>query len=159
MLLPSRYATVSGVGVSETSPLNAFDNALQDCELGDYNLVPVSSIIPKEAVRVDRLDLEPGSIVFVVMAKAEGYGGQKLSAGLAWAKPEGRIGIVMELHRVDPKEETTQELLEKDVREASKARGLPDSEIRFLETSLDVPNGHFGCVICCLALTLQPAAG
>ncbi len=154
MVLPSRFMAVSGVGISETSPINAFDNALQDSGLGDYNVVPVSSIIPKEAVEVDRLDPEPGSIVFVVMARAEGHGGQRLSVGLAWTKPEGHLGIVMEFRRTDSERGAGRAFLERSVREASKVRGLPDSEIRFLETSLDVPEGSFGCAICCLALTL-----
>ena len=153
MLLPSRYAAVSGVGVSEISPLNAFDTALRECGLGDYNMVPVTSIIPEDAVEVNRLDLEPGSIVFVVMARADGHGDQNLSAGLAWTKPEGHIGVVMELQLVDSERGATRDLLEKNVREASRARGLPDSDIRFLEISLRVPRRHFGSAICCLALT------
>ena len=45
MLKTNRYTLVSGVGSGNTE-LNAFDNALYNAGVGNYNLIKVSSILP-----------------------------------------------------------------------------------------------------------------
>jgi len=97
-LLPKKYFVVSGKGLSKVSSLNAYDRALLDAGIGNYNLVPVSSIIPPGAEEIEPVELPPGSIVFVVMAKAEGEGGT-ISAGVAWYNSrEEECGFVVEAH-------------------------------------------------------------
>ena len=47
--LYKNYTIVSGVGKGLTS-LSAFDNALLNAGVGDYNLVKVSSILPAKCI-------------------------------------------------------------------------------------------------------------
>ena len=48
MELPSKVILTSGVGIGATK-LNAFDNALLNAGIGNFNLSPVSSVIPPKA--------------------------------------------------------------------------------------------------------------
>lgn len=96
-MLPKKYFLTSGSGESETSPLNAFDLALAKAGIAHCNLVPVSSIIPVQAVEVKNANIKPGSVTFVVMAEAKGKKGERISAGVACIKPKGAMhGLVVE---------------------------------------------------------------
>ena len=83
---------VGGVGTAPTAKA-AYDAALADANLHDYNLVPVSSIVPAEAavVRVDRApDLGPaGNRLHVVEARAATVGPGSVAAGVGWATGPG----------------------------------------------------------------------
>ena len=48
MELPTRIILTSGIGIGSTK-LNAFDNALLNAGIGNFNLLSVSSIIPPKA--------------------------------------------------------------------------------------------------------------
>jgi pyruvoyl-dependent arginine decarboxylase len=50
-------ANVNGIGKSQY-PLVAFDNALRNAGIGDFNLVKVSSIIPASCVYQERILVE-----------------------------------------------------------------------------------------------------
>lgn len=63
MILPSCYTIVSGQGFSKYA-LVAFDNALLDAGIGDYNLVKVSSILPAECHYEECIDIKKGSIIY-----------------------------------------------------------------------------------------------
>lgn len=80
---------VAGAGVGATS-LDAFDAALADVALGDYNLVELSSILPPgtTASVVPELDAdwEVGTPVAVVMGVATGE--RTRAAGLGWTIAE-----------------------------------------------------------------------
>ena len=52
-LVPSRFFITHSSAVSRTSDLNAFDRALISAGIGEQNLVSVSSVIPKNAERVE----------------------------------------------------------------------------------------------------------
>lgn len=67
MITPKYYTIVSGVGKSEYE-IVAFDKALVDAGIGDYNLVRVSSIMPPSCTFRKEIDLEKGSIVFAAYA-------------------------------------------------------------------------------------------
>lgn len=83
---------VSGVGTAPTAKA-AYDTALADANLHNYNLVPVSSVVPADAevVEVDSApDLGPaGNRLHVVQACAETVGPGPIAAGLAWATGPG----------------------------------------------------------------------
>ncbi len=95
-MIPTKYFVTSGSGKSD-SPINAFDLALKNAGIAQCNLVPVSSIIPSNAKRVEFVDLPPGKITHCVMAKGIGKG--KITAGIGWGFIEGdekKYGIVTE---------------------------------------------------------------
>ena len=54
---PHYYTLVSGIGKSQF-PLVAFDNALRDAGIGDYNLVRVSSILPPNCKFCDKIAIK-----------------------------------------------------------------------------------------------------
>jgi arginine decarboxylase len=86
-LMPIRVAWGTGTGPTEMS---AYDAALADANLHNYNLVTVSSVIPVDA-DVEAVgtapDLGPaGNKLTVVEAHASAAGPRHVSAALAWGK-------------------------------------------------------------------------
>jgi arginine decarboxylase len=151
MFKPRGYFLAGGVGVSTVSPLNAFDNALHDAGITNYNLVPVSSIIPEGAVEVEPRTLEKGSIVFVVISVSQGTSGDRIVAGIGWTKLENAMGMVMEYHgKNDLDVEGVKGKLREMLKEAMMLRKLPMAEPRYHLEMLEVPPEHFGCAIACL---------
>jgi len=77
-----------GVGEGKTE-IAAFDNALWDAGIANYNLIKLSSVIPKDSkVVVRKMDAnqkEHGHKLYVVLAEAyERRKGKKAVAGLGW---------------------------------------------------------------------------
>ena len=80
----------AGRGPTETA---AYDAALADANVHNYNLIPVSSVIPDDAL-VEAVgtapDLGPvGDRLTVVQAHASAAGPQTVSAALGWATGPG----------------------------------------------------------------------
>ncbi|MDI6888980.1 MAG: arginine decarboxylase, pyruvoyl-dependent [Methanocellales archaeon] len=71
-LIPKRMFFTRGVG-RHKEMLSSFELALRDAGIEKYNLVPVSSIYPSGCKMVPKVKglslLEPGQVVFCVMAK------------------------------------------------------------------------------------------
>lgn len=102
-----RVAGGAGHGPTE---LSAYDAALVDAGVGDYNLVTVSSVVPADAsVRtVDRVpELGPaGDRLTVVLARAratpgDAHAADAVTAGLGWATGPGP-GLFYEADGTDP---------------------------------------------------------
>lgn len=158
MLLPRRFFVTSGCGVSASSPLNAFDAALTNAGIGQCNLVCVSSILPANAKMVNsNPKIEPGTITFCVLARADGGPGDLIGAGLGWAwiECEGgeRYGVVAEAHGRKGREEIEEEL-EVKLREMADARGARIIEMEKRCECMQVPDGCYGC--CVVALVYVP---
>lgn len=93
-----RYKLVAGTGHGRTE-LNAFDGALVDAGVGNYNLLRVSSIYPPACQAANCFDPLPGSPLTI----AYGYAvvaepGIRISAAVGMAIPEerDRPGVIME---------------------------------------------------------------
>ncbi|MFB6269742.1 MAG: pyruvoyl-dependent arginine decarboxylase [Halobacterium sp.] len=96
--MPIRVAWGTGSGPTEMS---AYDAALADAGLHNYNLVSVSSVIPADA-GVEAVgtvpDLGPaGNRLTVVEAHANAAGPRHVSAALAWAESEDGPGLFYEV--------------------------------------------------------------
>lgn len=93
----------SAVGSGPT-PLAAFDAALQGAGIENYNLIPLSSVIPGGAIveqgRFCTPASEYGHRLYVVMARHEtSEVGEEAWAGLGWTQePETGKGLFVELH-------------------------------------------------------------
>ncbi len=103
-LIPSKVFFTKGVG-RHKSKLGSFERALRDAGIAHFNLVEVSSIFPPNAEIIEKSEglkfLNPGQIVFVVMAKnASNELNRMLSAsvGLAIPKDRSRYGYLSEHH-------------------------------------------------------------
>ena len=82
--IPFEYFVTSGTGESDiTIHAGSFDMALKEAGIYDYNLIKYSSIMPKQAVKVDRpKEYIPGSVLEVIMAEASGEPGETVTAAL-----------------------------------------------------------------------------
>ena len=93
----------SAVGSAPTA-LGAFDAALRNAGIENYNLIPLSSVIPPGAVlertRFSAPPSEYGHRLYVVMARHEtAQVGEEAWAGLGWTQePESGRGLFVELH-------------------------------------------------------------
>lgn len=84
-----------------TTPLAAFDAALAEAGVDDYNLISMSSIIPPGSeVRRGTHETPPaeyGHRLFVVMARRSvSEAGHEAAAGLAWTQREDGRGLFVE---------------------------------------------------------------
>lgn len=147
---PRRFFVTSGRALSRVSRLNAFDRALLEAGIGNCNLVPVSSIIPGGAEECGVCEIPAGSIVFVVIARMEGSGGEELGAGIAWGwERSRRFGLVVEAHdNIDS--DRLRRVLEDKLRDMAEARGVELVDVKYRIESLKVPDGYYGSVIAAL---------
>ncbi|MCD6208566.1 MAG: pyruvoyl-dependent arginine decarboxylase [Thermoproteales archaeon] len=148
-LVPRKYFVVDGEGLSETSKLNAFDNALRNAGIAHLNLVPVSSILPPDAEEVSYVRLPTGAVTFVIMARQDGCGGQSIAAGLAWGKSE-KMGYVVEAHGTSAK--AVEEKLRNIMKEVEKEGGIKFTNIKTRVKEMKIPSNVYGSVVVVLVL-------
>ena len=93
--LTIRVSAGSGTG---RTPLSAFDSALRDAGVADFNLVRLSSVIPPGSTVTDvhgrhQLTGGHGDLLYCVYAAAYAYNrGDKAWAGVGWALHEDGSG-------------------------------------------------------------------
>lgn len=76
--------------------LNAFDNALLDANIGNVNLIPVSSMLPPNTQVIDMPELKPGEMTNCVLShQYSETPGDTIAAVLAYAQAE-QMGCVIE---------------------------------------------------------------
>jgi arginine decarboxylase len=90
--------------------LNAFDNALLDADIGNVNLIPVSSMLPPDAQEIPLPKLEPGEMTNCVLShQYSDVPGDTISAVIAYAQAE-EMGCVIETKGINKtKQELTDE--------------------------------------------------
>jgi arginine decarboxylase len=102
----SRTITLTSAVGSGATALSAFDAALDNAGIGNFNLVQLSSVIPAGSSIDDRdgaaatVDGEWGDRLYVVMAKAEVERlGEEAWAGIGWVQQQdSRKGLFVEHH-------------------------------------------------------------
>lgn len=98
-----KIKVISAVGRGPT-PLGAFDDALRNAGVENYNLIPLSSVIPTgatiERTRYSTPPDEYGHRLYVVMSSETATElGTEAWAGLGWTQePESGRGLFVELH-------------------------------------------------------------
>lgn len=97
MSTPKHYTIVSGKGFSKYK-LVAFDNALLEAGIGDYNLVKVSSILPAGCQYEKNIDIEKGSVVYAAYSMVTVEEKQKVTTAVAVAIPSNiaENGVIFE---------------------------------------------------------------
>ncbi len=94
---------VKGAGEAST-PLSAFDGALKDAGVYNYNLITLSSVIPpnSEVKKIDRFETpenEWGHKLYCVMAEERSdRTGKFIAAGVGWYQLEDNRGLFVEHH-------------------------------------------------------------
>jgi arginine decarboxylase len=149
-MIPRTFFVTSGQAFSPISELNALDKALKNAGVAQCNLVPVTSIIPKNCHQIEKKDVTVGAITHTVIARMDGVEGQKIGAAIAWAfEKNNEFGIVAEAHGFMD-QETLLENAEWRLREMAKIRETDIGEINFEFQILNVPKDNYGCVIAAL---------
>lgn len=84
--IPRKYFVTKGIGESQhTHHAGSFHLALEDARIETQNIMTYSSILPKEAIEIERPDeLIFGGVMECIMSKFEGHKGELLSAGIAY---------------------------------------------------------------------------
>lgn len=151
-LVPSKFFITSGSAVSQVSALNAFDRALIEAGIAEQNLVPVSSVVPVGAERVERTELPMGAVTHCVLSVAECSGGT-VSAGIAYAmRTDGKGGYVAESHMPGGSDSLKEDLRRK-LAEIADARGVSLGEFTYAVQEITVPENRFGCSVASLVFT------
>ncbi|OED30615.1 pyruvoyl-dependent arginine decarboxylase [Methanosphaera sp. WGK6] len=76
--------------------LNAFDNALLDADIGNVNLIPVSSMLPPNTEIIPMPELKPGEMTNCVLSRQYSDNqGDEIAAVIAYAQAE-EMGCVIE---------------------------------------------------------------
>ena len=153
--VPRVFFVTSGRGVNRVSELNAFDLALRDAGLAEYNLVGVSSVLSPGIERVESLEsleLPRGAIVFCVLAQMNGDEGETISAGIAYAfREDGDGGYVVEGHG-HLATHAMREILEWKMGEMAAHRDVELGGMEYRIEELSVPMDQYGACVAALAL-------
>ncbi|MEM5815716.1 MAG: pyruvoyl-dependent arginine decarboxylase [Candidatus Aenigmatarchaeota archaeon] len=151
--IPKKYFITSGIGESDiTIHAGSFDQALKDAGIHNVNIIQYSSIIPKEAERIEKKELHFGSVAETIMAVSNGKKGERLTAGLiiGWVYKNGKKfgGLVAEYHGND-EEEKAKEILKASLDEMFSSRFGKDCELKEVEifTRSFIPKKNYGTAI------------
>lgn len=96
---------VKGVGSASTA-LSAFDAALKDAGVYNYNLITLSSVIPPSSIveKVEKFETpkrEWGHKLYVVMAEERSNeAGKFIAAGIGWYQLKDGRGVFVEHHLI-----------------------------------------------------------
>lgn len=129
-----KVAITSGRAEGPTK-LNAFDNALLDAEIGDVNLIKVSSILPSGTELVPVPKFPAGNMVNCVLAyTSSDVEGDLISAVVAVATSDD-FGCVVENTGINRDPEDIKKEAESMVRYMMDVRGLDIKEIIIADES------------------------
>lgn len=141
-----KYYIASGSGQSKYQ-LVAFDNALIQAGLSNYNLVRVSSILPAMATRRQYVDLELGIPLHTAYATvSSNTPGEKIATAIAVGIPKmaTNIGVIME--GVGNTADETAEVARQMVMEAMNNHGIEIDRVEFSAVEGTVEDGYLSLV-------------
>jgi len=135
-----------GLAEGRTS-LNAFDNALLAADIGNFNLIKVSSIAPQDAVLLDaRPDITAGSIVPAVISTIVSHeSGAHIAACVGIGFGDNSFGMIME-HSGEGTADDAEAVVRRMIDESFQRRGLRLREVIIRSASCQVET-----VACALA--------
>ena len=101
---PHYFKIVSGVGKSQY-PLVAFDNALRNAGIGDYNILKVSSILPVNCAYSDDIPLNSGCVLYAAYSTITVREDENGAAAVAVAIPSSSndSGVIFEHSLINTK--------------------------------------------------------
>ena len=151
-LIPTRFYATSGKAFSQVSQTSAFDKALMDAGVSEYNIVGVSSVLPRGIRKVRRIDLPRGTILHCVLASMGGTGGETISSGIAYGfRTDGLGGYIVESHGHLDKS-STMGVLTREMEEMASLRGIEMGQIEYLVEEISIPVGSYGACVSVLAM-------
>ena len=148
----TKFAVKTGTGKSSDSALNAIDNAMLDAEVGDLNLIRVSSVLPEDIEKIEKFDYDTGDFRACVIAQAVGIMGEA-AAGIAYGfRDDGEGGYVAE-HTATRKSidmDEFEEILINKLKNMAESRGVSLEEINTKCTLIEAEEDEYGCSIAVL---------
>lgn len=125
----NKYVLVSAVGEGRF-PITAFDCALMRSGVGNYNLIKVSSILPPDSRKEEKIDLPLGSLLPVAYSHIDARAaGEQITAAVSVGIPDDcENGVIMEHSGVGDPKKIVQDC-EDMIREAFALRNRPLKEI------------------------------
>lgn len=152
----SRVILTKGSGLSSVSSLNAFDRALQEARVADFNHSKLSSIVPIGAeillepfINIDEYLPVKGSILPTVWSECRGVFGETITSCLIVAKNQDPElpGLIFELSGKRSAEEISKDAI--DMLEQGRIdRGYLPMSYEIIISSIKVTE-PFGCVLSC----------
>lgn len=129
--------------------MNAFDGALLNAGVGNYNLIYLSSVIPKDAEVAEEKysgdSEEYGNKLYVVLAKGiQKEKGKKAVAGIGWIRKESGEGLFVE-YGGESKEDVEEKIVE-TLKEMKGVRGEEFGEINFIIEEIEC-TGKIACAV------------
>lgn len=127
-------SVVSGVGQADTL-LSSFDDALQKCGVYNYNIIPLSSVIPPKSDIVE-LDFyrtpekEYGHRLYVVKADMRSdHAGKVIAAGIGWYQWGDKRGVFVEHETIGSTQATVEDEMNfriaHSLKDLCQFRGIP----------------------------------
>jgi len=141
---------ICGSGTGPTK-LSAFDKALWNAGIADYNLIKLSSVIPKNTkISVKKLNWngkEIGDKLYLVLSEAiEDEPGKEAWAGLGWIQAKNGSGILME-HTGNTKKEVIEQIKE-SLTAATKYRPRKYGKIHYKVQGIKCKNKPACSIVC-----------
>ena len=148
-----KYMLVSAIGEGEF-PITAFDCALLRSGIGNYNLIKVSSILPPNSTKTEKIDLPLGTLLPVAYSHINAeVTGERVTAVVAVGIPDDcENGVIMEHSGMGDPKKIVQDC-ESMVREAFALRNRPLKEIRS-ESATVCRKGDAKCVCAFAAVAM-----
>lgn len=142
---PTKITLVKGTGEGDTF-LTAFDKALLEAGIGDFNLIKVSSIVPPIARFTELPDIPKGALVPTVYSKIESaIPGEIISACVGAGVSEEGLGLLYEFSHQGTAE-AAEEIVYNMIKEGMAMRGLKLKEVKIVSAEHKVEK--IGCAIC-----------
>jgi arginine decarboxylase len=152
--LPITIRTASGRG---RTMLSAFDDALWRAGVANYNLIRLSSVIPRQSqmsFSSEPLAGEHGDKLYCVYASAHAeHPGETAWAGIGWTRDETGRGLFVEHHAGS--EESLEELIRMSLEDLGERRGGGYGAIERVTVSAH----NDGRPACALAIATYQVAG
>lgn len=146
---PTIFSLVKGTGEGIT-PLNAFDRALLDAGIGNFNLVRVSSIIPPGARFSSLPEIPEGALLPAVYSYVtSNIPGEIISASVGGGISDEGIGLLYEFSHKGAAQ-VAEEIVKEMIEEGFKMRELTMKELHIVSSEHKVE--RIGCAVCAAVL-------
>jgi arginine decarboxylase len=146
---PNSIWASAGAAEGETE-LNAFDNALLAAQVGNLNLIRISSVLPQDATLLDAApQITPGSLVpTVYTVQVSARAGDMVAAAVGIGVAEGSHGMIYESHGTSLDEVETN--VRRMIDEGFARRGLHLKEV--IVRSIEHKVERIGCAVAAVVL-------
>ena len=141
--IPNAVWASAGAAEGDTE-LNAFDNALLAAQVGNLNLIRVSSVLPQEAPQITPGSLVPTVYTVLVSARP----GDTVAAAVGIGVAEGSHGMIYESHGTSQHE--VEAAVRQMINEGFARRGLNLKEV--IVRSIEHKVERIGCAVAAVVM-------